>query len=70
MIQRSSRKASRFNGATRDRNGFELNAVGVIAALLHGQSDYVKTAMAAFNFGWDADNNAATACTITGVLKG
>ena len=63
-------KYSRFNGATRDRNGFELNTASVIGALLYGQGDYVKTSIAAFNFGWDADNNAATACTIVGVLKG
>jgi hypothetical protein len=63
-------KYSRFNGAMRDRNGFELNTASVIGALLYGQGDYVRTSIAAFNFGWDADNNAATACTIVGVLKG
>jgi hypothetical protein len=63
-------KYGRFNGAMRDRNGFELNTASVIGALLYGQGDYIKTSMAAFNFGWDADNNAATACTIVGVLKG
>jgi hypothetical protein len=63
-------KYSRFNGATRDRNGFELNTASVVGALLYGQGDYLKTSIAAFNFGWDADNNAATACTIVGVLKG
>lgn len=63
-------KYSRFNGALRDRNGFELNSASVIGALLYGQGDYVCTSIAAFNFGWDADNNAATACTIVGVLKG
>jgi len=63
-------KYSRFQGATRDRNGFELNTASVIGALLYGQGDFVQTAVAAFNFGWDADNNAATACTIMGVLKG
>ncbi len=63
-------KYSRFNGELRDRNGFELNTASVIGALLYGQGDYLKTSVAAFNFGWDADNNAATSCTIIGVLKG
>jgi hypothetical protein len=61
---------SRFGGALRDRNGFELNTASVIAALLYGGGDYVRTSIAAFNFGWDADNNAATACTVVGVWKG
>jgi hypothetical protein len=63
-------KYTKFNGATRDRNGHELNTGSVIGGLLYGQGDFVKTAIAAFNFGWDADNNAATACTVVGVLKG
>ena len=63
-------KYSRFHGAMRDKNGFELNTASVIGALLYGHGDYVRTSIAAFNFGWDADNNAATACTIIGVLKG
>jgi hypothetical protein len=61
---------SRHVGAMRDRNGFELNTASVIGAWLYGQGDFVRTALMAFNFGWDADNNAATACTIVGVLKG
>ncbi len=63
-------KYSRHNGAMRDKNGFELNTASVIGALLCGRGDYLATSVAAFNFGWDADNNAATACTIVGVLKG
>lgn len=63
-------KYSRFNGAMRDKNGYELNTASVIGALLYGQGDYIRTSIAAFNFGWDADNNAATACTIIGVIKG
>ncbi|MCX7045922.1 MAG: ADP-ribosylglycohydrolase family protein [Candidatus Sumerlaeota bacterium] len=63
-------KYTHHNGETRDRNGYELNTASVIGALLYGQGDYIKTSIAAFNFGWDADNNAATACTIVGVLKG
>ena len=63
-------KYSRFNGAMRDRNGYELNTASTIAALLYGQGDFVETLRTAFNFGWDADNNAATAATIVGVIKG
>lgn len=63
-------KYSRHNGAMRDRNGYELNTTSTVAALLYGQADFVKTLMTAFNFGWDADNNAATAGTIVGVIKG
>ena len=63
-------KYTRFHGAERDRNGHELNAASAIGALLYGQGDFIKTAITAFNFGWDADNNAATACTIVGIQKG
>ncbi|HXK58577.1 MAG TPA: ADP-ribosylglycohydrolase family protein [Acidobacteriota bacterium] len=63
-------KYSRFGGALRDRNGFELNTASIVAALLYGQGDFIKTAIAAFNFGWDADCNAATALTVIGVTKG
>ena len=61
---------SRHNGAMRDRNGYELNTASTIAALLYGEGDFVETLRIAFNFGWDADNNAATAGTIVGVIKG
>jgi len=63
-------KYTHYNGAERDRNGHELNTAAVIGALLYGQGDYIQTSLAAFNFGWDADNNAATACTVIGVIKG
>jgi hypothetical protein len=63
-------KYSRHNGAMRDRNGYELNTASTIAALLYGEGDFVQTMITAFNFGWDADNNAATAGTIVGVIKG
>ncbi len=63
-------KYSRFGGEMRDRNGFELNTASVIGALLHGERDFIRTAVTAFDFGWDTDNNAATACTIVGVMKG
>jgi hypothetical protein len=63
-------KYTRYDGTERDRNGCELNTAGVIGAVLYGRGDFIATATHAFNFGWDADNNAATACTIIGVLKG
>jgi hypothetical protein len=63
-------KYSRHGGAMRDRNGYELNTASTIAALLYGEGDFIKTLITAFNFGWDADNNAATAGTIIGVIKG
>jgi hypothetical protein len=57
-------------GGIRDRNGYELNTASTVAALLYGKQDFVETLRIAFNFGWDADNNAATAATIIGVMKG
>jgi hypothetical protein len=60
----------RHGGAMRDKNGYELNTGATIAALLYGRGDFVDTMKLAFNFGWDADNNAATAATILGVVKG
>jgi hypothetical protein len=63
-------KYSRHGGAMRDRNGYELNTGSTIAALLYGQGDFVRTLITAFNFGWDADNNAATSGTIIGVIQG
>lgn len=63
-------KYSRHNGAMRDKNGYELNTASTIAALLYGRGDLAETLRTAFNFGWDADNNAATSGTIIGVVKG
>jgi hypothetical protein len=63
-------KYGRYGGEMRDRNGYELNTGSTIAALLYGRGDFVPTLLTAFNFGWDADNTAATAGTIVGVLKG
>ena len=63
-------KYSKHDGAMRDRNGYELNTGSTIAALLYGGGDFIRTQITAFNFGWDADNNAATAGTIVGVMKG
>jgi ADP-ribosylglycohydrolase len=57
-------------GIVRERNGYELNTACVIAALLYGHQDFVETLRMAFNLGWDADCDAATAATIVGVMKG
>jgi hypothetical protein len=60
----------KHGGIVRDRNGYELNTASTIAALLYGRKDFVETLRMAFNFGWDADNNAATSATIIGVIRG
>jgi hypothetical protein len=72
---RATRRAIRdrwqtHGGGVRDRNGYELNTASTIAALCYGKKDFCDTLRHAFNFGWDADNNAATAATIIGVMKG
>lgn len=54
----------------RDMNGVILNGAATIAALLYGNGGFTETLRHAFNFGWDADNNAATSGTILGVIKG
>ncbi|MGA2117255.1 MAG: ADP-ribosylglycohydrolase family protein [Bryobacteraceae bacterium] len=54
----------------RDRNSVWLNGASTLSALLYGDGDWAQTVRAAFNFGWDADNNAAASGTIVGVLKG
>jgi ADP-ribosylglycohydrolase len=54
----------------RDRNGVWLNGASTISALLYGDGGWVQTVKSAFNFGWDADNNAAASGTILGVIKG
>jgi ADP-ribosylglycohydrolase len=63
-------KYSRHGGEMRDKNGYELNTAATIAALLYGKGDFTETLRLAFNMGWDCDNNAATAATIIGVIKG
>lgn len=63
-------KYSQDGGGMRDRNGYELNTGATVAALLYGRGDFAATLQLAFNFGWDADNVAATAGTILGVIKG
>jgi hypothetical protein len=63
-------KYTLYESRTRNQNGYELCTAATIAALLYGDGDLVGTLTHAFNFGWDADNNAATAATIVGVIKG
>jgi len=63
-------KYTLYESRTRNQNGYELCTAATVAALLYGQGDLVNTLIHAFNFGWDADNNAATAATIIGVIKG
>jgi hypothetical protein len=60
----------RHGGSFRDQNGYELNTACIIAALIYGDADFVKTLELAFNLGWDCDNNAATAATVVGVMRG
>lgn len=61
---------SRHGGAMRDKNGYELNTASTLAALLYGGGDFAETLRTAFNFGWDADNNAATAGAVIGAMRG
>ena len=61
---------TKHEGRYRDINGYELNTAATVAALIYGKGDYVNTSIHAFNFGWDADNTAATAGTIIGVIRG
>lgn len=64
-------KYSKYGGEDmRDRNGVWLNGASTIGALQYGDGDWVQTVRSAFNFGWDADNNAAASGTILGVIKG
>ena len=63
-------KYTQEGGRTRDGNGHELNTGSIIAALLYGNGDFAESLKFAFNFGWDADCNAATVGTIVGVTDG
>jgi len=63
-------KYTLYESRTRNQNGYELCTAATLASLLYGKGDLVETLVHAFNFGWDADNNAATAATIVGVIKG
>ncbi len=57
-------------GVIREENGYELNTACTVAALLYGNGDFNETVRIAINLGWDCDNNAATAATIIGVVRG
>ena len=61
---------TRYNGEMFDRNGVRLHTAATVAALLYGKGDFPETLRHAFNFGWDADNNAATGGAVIGVIKG
>ena len=63
-------KYTQENGRIRDRNGHELNTAAIVAALLYGEGDFQETLRHSFNFGWDADCNAATVGTIVGTVYG
>ncbi len=64
-------KYCRYGGQDmRDRNGVWLNGASTLSALLYGGGNFVETVRHAFNFGWDADNNAAASGTIVGVIQG
>ena len=63
-------KYTQENGGMRDKNGHELNTAAIIASLLYGEGDFQETIRHSFNFGWDADCNAATVGTIIGAVYG
>ena len=64
-------KYTQEGGKTRDANGHELNTGAIIAALLYGKGDFAEYLKLAFNFGWDAECDAATVgfCGIQGLRK-
>ncbi len=51
-------------------NATTTNGALVVAALLYGKGDFVRTMQIAFALGYDADCNAATCGTILGVMYG
>jgi hypothetical protein len=63
-------KYTNERGNIRDSNGHELNTGSIVAAFLYGKGDFSESLKYAFNFGWDADCNAATVGTIVGVTCG
>ncbi|MDD2381734.1 MAG: ADP-ribosylglycohydrolase family protein [Mariniphaga sp.] len=63
-------KYTQEGGSMRDWNGYELNTGAIIASLLYGKGDFAETLKLAFNYGWDADCNAATVGTIVGTIYG
>jgi hypothetical protein len=64
-------KYTHHGGGMSDKNGYELNTAAVIGALLHGGSEDLKEVLRlSFNFGWDADCNAAICGAIVGLIRG
>jgi hypothetical protein len=64
-------KYTHHGGGMSDRNGYELNTAAVIGALLHGGGEDLKEVLRlSFNFGWDADCDAAICGAIVGVIRG
>jgi hypothetical protein len=61
---------TRYKGGMPDRNGVLLNTSACLAGLLYGNGDFAETLRHCFNFGWDADNTAATAGALLGTIKG
>jgi len=57
-------KFTRSNNDIIDKNGYVLSTACIIGALLYGEGDYSEMIKMAFNMGWNADCNAATAGTI------
>lgn len=69
--RRIKEKYTHHGGGESDRNGYELNTAAVIGALLHGGNGDLKEVLRlAFNFGWDADCNAAICGAIVGLQRG
>jgi len=70
---RQAIKSKYWNGARggpSGGNGYRTITAVTVAALLHGEGDFVESIRLAFNLGWDADNTAAMVGTIMGVIKG
>lgn len=47
-----------------------MNHASIVSQYLYGKFDFIKTMEISFNWGFDADCNAATLGTIIGVIKG
>ena len=52
-----------------DKNGYELNTAATVAVAARRQGGFPRDVVR-LDFGWDADNNAATGGAIMGVMKG
>jgi hypothetical protein len=63
-------KYTLHNNELPDKNGYHLNTAAIVAGLIYGKGDFAETMRLVFNFGWDADCNAATAGTILGTIQG